>query len=146
MTPEQIDLVQGSFSKVAPISDVAAKLFYGRLFEIAPEVKPLFSGDMDEQGTKLMKTLAYVIGGLKDLPSILPAAQDLAARHVVYGVTPAMYQPVGEALLWTLEQGLEDAFTPDVKAAWVEAYTLLSTAMVESAYEKTDLDAGGAVA
>ncbi|MEM1274982.1 MAG: globin family protein [Pseudomonadota bacterium] len=145
MTPDQIDLVQKSFGKVVPISKTAAELFYGRLFEIAPEVRPLFPRDMEEQGAKLMKTLGYVIGGLRDLPSILPAAQDLAGRHVAYGVTPAMYQPVGEALLWTLEQGLEDAFTPDVKAAWTEAYVLLSTAMIESGYERTSSE-GAAVA
>lgn len=146
MTPEQVQLVKQSFSKVAPISTVAAELFYDRLFEIAPEVKPLFKGDMTEQGAKLMQTLGYVVAGLHDLPSILPAAKDLAARHVAFGVTPAMYQPVGEALIWTLEQGLGDEFTDDLKTAWTEAYTLLSTAMVESAYARSDLDSEGAAA
>lgn len=135
MTPSQIDLVQQSFSKVAPIADTAAALFYGRLFEIAPEVKPLFRGDMAAQGKKLMATLAVVVGGLKDLPAILPAAEALARRHVDYGVTDAHYAPVGAALLWTLEQGLGDAFTPDVKDAWAEAYGLLSAVMIRAADE-----------
>ena len=146
MTPEQVQLVKDSFSKVAPISAAAAGLFYDRLFEIAPEVKVLFKGDMDEQGAKLMKTLGYVVGGLHDLPSIVPAAKDLAARHVAYGVTPAMYQPVGEALIWTLEKGLGGGFTDEVKAAWTEAYVLLSTTMVDSAYPRSDLDSEGAAA
>ena len=138
MTPDQITLVQDSFAKVVPIKGVAAELFYKRLFEIAPEVKPLFKGDMTEQGSKLMATLLLVVNGLRDLEALLPVAKDLAARHVAYGVTPSHYQPVGEALLWTLEQGLEDAWTAEVAEAWTTAYTLLSTAMVESAYPRSE--------
>ncbi len=133
MTPSQIDLVQESFRKVAPIADTAAELFYGRLFEIAPQVKPLFRGDMKQQGKKLMGTLAVVVGGLRDLPSILPAAQSLARRHVDYGVKAEHYPPVRAALLWTLEQGLGADFTPEVEAAWSDAYGLLSSVMIEAA-------------
>lgn len=133
MTPDQITLIQSSFRKVAPIADQAAALFYDRLFEIAPEVKPLFRGDMAAQGKKLMGTLAVVVQGLDDLESIVPAAETLARRHVGYGVTPAHYRPVGEALLWTLEQGLGDDFTPETRAAWAGAYALLSTVMITAA-------------
>jgi hemoglobin-like flavoprotein len=104
MTPEQISAIQESFAKVAPISEQAAALFYGRLFEIAPQVKPLFRGDMMEQGRKLMGTLAVVVNGLSNLPAILPAASALAKKHVTYGVKAEHYTPVGEALLWTLER------------------------------------------
>src|ERR1700754_5020937 len=104
MSPAQFTSIQDSFTKVAPISDQAAALFYGRLFEIAPEVKPLFKGDMAEQGRKLMAKLAVVVNGLTNLDSILPAASALARRHVGYGVKPGHYAPVGEALLWTLER------------------------------------------
>lgn len=134
MNTDQITLVQDSFAKVAPIADTAAKRFYGRLFDIAPEVKPLFKGDMSEQGKKLMGTLAFAVNGLSDLDAIVPAVQDLARRHVEYGVMAQHYTPVGEALIWTLEQGLGDAFTTDVKAAWGEAYAVLSGAMIETAY------------
>ncbi|MFG1339830.1 globin family protein [Xanthobacter autotrophicus] len=133
MTPTQIDLVQASFAKVAPIADTAAGLFYGRLFEIAPEVKPLFKGDMTTQGQKLMATLGVVVAGLKDLPRIVPAAQNLARKHVGYGVKPEHYAPVGAALLWTLEQGLGEDFTPEVKTAWADAYGLLSSVMIAAA-------------
>ena len=134
MTPQQVELVQSSFAKVVPIADAAAALFYGRLFEIAPRVKPLFEHDMAEQGRKLMTTLGVVVNGLKDLEAILPAARALAVRHVAYGVRAADYAPVGEALLWTLEKGLGDAFTPDVAAAWTEAYGALSGVMIAAAY------------
>jgi hemoglobin-like flavoprotein len=104
MTPQQVSLVKESFAKVAPISEKAAALFYGRLFEIAPQVRPLFRGDMAEQGRKLMAVLATVVNGLSNLEAILPAASALAKRHVAYGVKVEHYGPVGAALLWTLEQ------------------------------------------
>src|SRR5271170_1905482 len=105
MTPDQVKAIQQSFTKVAPISEQAAALFYGRLFELEPAVKPLFRGDMKEQGRKLMATLAVVVNGLSNLDAVLPAASALAKRHVEYGVTAAHYAPVGAALLWTLERG-----------------------------------------
>jgi hemoglobin-like flavoprotein len=136
MTPIQIDLVQSSFAKVAPISDAAAALFYGRLFEIAPELKPLFHGDMAEQGRKLMMTLGVVVNGLKNLDAILPTAKALAIRHVGYGVKAADYGPVGEALIWTLEKGLGPDFTAEVKNAWLAAYGALSGVMIAEAYRE----------
>ena len=134
MTPDQVKAIQESFKKVAPISEQAAALFYGRLFEIAPGVKPLFRGDMTEQGRKLMATLGVVVNGLSNLEAILPAASALAKRHVGYGVKAADYTPVGAALLWTLERGLGDAWTPDLAAAWGAAYTVLSGYMIGEAY------------
>jgi len=134
MTPEQVKLVQASFAKVAPISDKAAELFYGRLFEIAPQVRAMFPEDMSEQRKKLMATLAIVVNGLSNLDAILPAASALAKRHVSYGAEPAHYPVVGEALLWTLEKGLGDAWTPPVAAAWTQAYTTLSSFMISEAY------------
>lgn len=134
MTPAQINAVQGSFSQVAPIADTAAEIFYARLFEIAPEVKPLFKGDMKEQGAKLMATLGAVVNGLNNLDQIVPVAQELAVKHVDYGVTAEHYQPVGEALIFTLEKGLGDGFTEEVKDGWVTAYTTLSSVMIDSAY------------
>lgn len=128
----EIVLIQDSFGKVAPIADQAAALFYSRLFEIAPEVRPLFRADITEQGKKLMATLAVVVNGLRDLGAIVPVAQDLARRHVGYGVEAAHYEPVGAALIWTLEQGLGEAFTTDTQAAWVKAYGVLSSVMIEA--------------
>lgn len=135
MNTEQIDLVRSSFAKVVPIRDAAAGLFYGRLFEIAPQVKPLFKGDMSEQGRKLMATLAVVVDGLADLAAIMPAVEALAVKHVEYGVRPEHYALVGEAFLWTLEQGLGADFTPETRTAWATAYATLSDAMIAAAYQ-----------
>jgi hemoglobin-like flavoprotein len=134
MTPDEVKLVQQSFSKVAPISDQAAILFYDRLFEVAPQVRSMFPDDMTEQRKKLMMMLAAVVGGLGDLPSILPAASALAKRHVAYGAKAEHYPVVGSALLWTLEKGLGEAWTPDVAAAWTTAYGTLSGYMISQAY------------
>jgi hemoglobin-like flavoprotein len=136
MTPDQIKLVQDSFAKVGPISDKAAELFYGRLFEIAPQVRTMFPDDMTEQRKKLMATLAIVVQGLNNLDTILPAAGALAKRHVSYGAEAAHYPVVGQALLWTLEQGLGPSWTPDVAMAWTGAYATLSAFMISEAYEK----------
>ena len=138
MTPDQIKAIQDSFAKVAPISQQAAGMFYGRLFEIAPSVKPLFRGDMTEQGRKLMATLAVVVNGLTNLETILPAASALAKRHVGYGVKPIHYPIVGEALLWTLERGLGADWTPELAEAWADAYGVLSDYMIGEAYGRSE--------
>ena len=137
MTPDQIKAVQESFAKVAPISEQAAALFYGRLFEIAPSVAPLFRGDLQEQGRKLMATLAVVVNGLSNLETILPSTSALAKRHVGYGVTAGDYAPVGEALLWTLERGLGARWTTELAAAWAAAYGVLSAFMIGEAYGRS---------
>jgi hemoglobin-like flavoprotein len=134
MTPEQAKLVQQSFSRIVPIADKAAVIFYDRLFEIAPQVRSLFPSDMEEQRGKLMATLTAVVGGLTNLPSILPAASALARRHVSYGARAEHYPVVGAALLWTLEKGLGEGWTPDVADAWKAAYATLSGFMISEAY------------
>jgi hemoglobin-like flavoprotein len=134
MMPDQIKLVQQSFAKVAPISEAAAVIFYDRLFEIAPSVKSMFPADLTEQRKKLMATLAVVVNGLGNLESVLPAASALAKRHVSYGAKAQHYPVVGAALLWTLEKGLGDAWTPAVADAWTAAYGTLSGFMISEAY------------
>ena len=137
MNPTQIKLVQDSFAKVAPISEQAAVMFYDRLFEVAPSVKAMFPIDMTEQRKKLMATLAVVVNGLSNLEAVLPAASALAKRHVSYGAKPEHYPVVGGALLWTLEKGLGEAWTPEVADAWTAAYGTLSGYMVSEAYGGT---------
>ena len=129
MTPQQVQLVKQSFAKVAPIADQAADLFYGRLFEIAPQVRPLFKGDIKAQGQKLMSTIAVAVASLDKLPELVPVVQDLGRRHVGYGVKDEHYDLVGQALLWTLAKGLGPDFTPEVKEAWTIVYTILADTM-----------------
>ena len=131
---QQIALVQQSFSKVAPISEAASVLFYDRLFEVAPSVRAMFPEDMTEQRKKLMGMLAAVVSGLSNLETILPAASALAKRHVAYGAKAEHYPVVGATLLWTLEKGLGEAWTPELATAWTDAYGVLSGYMISEAY------------
>ncbi|MBX9811820.1 MAG: hemin receptor [Burkholderiales bacterium] len=133
MTPQQIMLVKDSWKKVMPISDTAAELFYGKLFALDPSVKSLFKGDMKEQGRKLMSMITVAVNALDRLDTIVPAVQELGRRHTGYGVKDAHYDTVAAALLWTLGQGLGEAFTGDVKQAWVDAYTVLASTMKQAA-------------
>jgi len=145
MTPEQIALVQETFKAVVPIKDTAADLFYGRLFEDDPSLEALFPADLTEQKQKLMATIATAVGGLDNLEDIVPVVQDLGIRHIAYGVKPEHYDTVGGALLWTLEQGLGEAFTPEVKAAWTEVYTVLATTMKDAAAAQPEPDGSGTI-
>jgi hemoglobin-like flavoprotein len=129
MTPEQVKLVKDSFRKVLPIAGVAADLFYDRLFEIAPEVRPLFSNDLVAQKKKLIAMLAIAVTSLHEIDKIAPAVEELGKRHVAYGVNAKHFEPVGAALLWTLEEVLGSDFTPPVKTAWTEAYVTLAGVM-----------------
>ena len=133
MTSRQKDLVQQTFAMVAPIADAAAAIFYARLFELDPSIKPLFKIDIEEQGRKLMQVLAVAVRGLDDLPTLVPVVQALGARHAGYGVKDEHYGTVASALLYALEKGLGDKFTPEVKDAWVEVYTILANTMKDAA-------------
>ncbi len=134
MTPKEKTLVQNSFKLVVPIAYKAAALFYKKLFELDPAYESLFTGDMEQQGAKLMQTLVFSVTNLDNLETLVPAVEDLAIRHVEYGVKANDYPVVGEALLWMLQEGIGDAFTDDVKDAWTTMYTLLSDIMIAAAY------------
>ena len=138
MTPVQVELVQSSWTKVVPIADTAAKLFYDKLFELNPNLKFLFSGDMVQQGEKLMKTIGTAVASLSNLEAILPVVKELGSKHTYYGVVDEDYATVGEALIWTLKTGLGDAFTKDVEEAWVLTYTTLADIMKEAAKGVTE--------
>ncbi len=131
----QVKLVQTSFAQVAPIAATAADLFYGRLFEIAPDVRAMFPDDLSGQKKKLMAMLGTAVAGLSHLETLVPAVQALGRRHAGYGVTADQYVPVGAALLWTLQQGLGEAFTADVKDAWAAAYRTLMQTMIDAPRE-----------
>src|ERR687885_2811654 len=132
MTPQQTSLVQESFALVVPIADTAAELFYGCLFELDPSLRRLFHGDMREQGRRLMQMLTVAVRGLDRLEAIVPAVRALGRRHAAYGVTDEHFDTVGDALLWTLKQGLGPAYTPDVADAWASVYAVLATTMKDA--------------
>ena len=136
MDQKTIALVQESWAKVLLIAPQAAALFYQNLFTADPALKPLFKGDMTEQGKKLMQMIDAAVGKLTDIETLVPILQGLAVRHDGYGVNPAHYQTVGGALLLTLEQGLGTAFIPEVKQAWTEVYGVMSDVMIAASAVK----------
>ena len=133
LNAEKIALCRDSWSKVEPIADDAAALFYSNLFEADPALKPLFKGDLTEQGKKLMQMITAAVNLLDKLDELVPVVEKLALRHVGYGVKDEHYATVGAALIKTLGQGLGDAFTDEVKAAWLTAYGVLSSTMIAAA-------------
>jgi hemoglobin-like flavoprotein len=141
MDHKKIELVQASWKKVLTVGDAAAQLFYTRLFTLDPSLRPMFKGEMGEQGRKLMGMISVAVNGLSRIETLVPAIEALGRRHVGYGVRDRHYLTVGEALLWTLEQGLGKDFTPETKQAWIEAYGLLATTMQNGAKAETQAKA-----
>lgn len=138
MTPRQQNLIKESFGMVAPIADQAATIFYDRLFELDPSLRRLFAHtDMAAQRRNLMQTLAVVVKSIDKLETIVPAVRALGARHAGYGVTPAMFGTVGQALIDTLAVGLGDAFTTECRNAWIDAYYILANVMIEAMNQET---------
>jgi len=135
ITPQQKELVQKTWVMVVPIADTAAELFYGRLFELEPEYRAMFKNDMTEQGKKLMKTINIAVEALDDVEPLIPVLKQMGADHAGYGVKDRDYNVVGAALLWTLEKGLGDAFTDEVKNAWGAVYEVLASVMKSGAAE-----------
>lgn len=138
MTKRQTELVQSSFQLVQPILEQAAMMFYDRLFELDPSLRTLFRTSRDEQGRKLAQTLAIVVASIDRPESICGAVDALGRRHVGYHVRDEHYTTVGAALLWTLEQGLGDAFTPEVRDAWSAVYGWLAYRMQSAAAQHTE--------
>ena len=134
MTTQQIQHVKSTWAMVATLdAEVVGGLFYNRLFEIAPQIRPMFRAPIPEQSKKLLTMIGYVINKLDKLEDIIDEVAKLAQRHVQYGVEPAHYAIVADALLWTLEKGLGEHWTTEVKEAWVLCYTTLAQAMIAAA-------------
>lgn len=129
ITDTQKRLVQQSFKLVEPIADQAADIFYTKLFEYDPALRPLFKTDLKTQGKKLMQTLKVAVESLNDLDGLIPVLEQLAKRHVKYGVKPEDYTPVGNALLYTLKVGLGERWTPELRQAWVDTFRTVATVM-----------------
>jgi hemoglobin-like flavoprotein len=129
MTSEQIQLIRESFSKIQPVVEEAAVLFYARLFELDPSLRPLFHTDIREQGHKLMQVIGFAVDGLDRPEELAPALHELGARHVHYGVKESDYDTVGEALLWTVRKALKSDYTAQMNEAWAAVLYVLSESM-----------------
>ncbi|MEC9369611.1 MAG: globin family protein [Pseudomonadota bacterium] len=129
LTRRQKQLVRESFATLSPASDLLAEAFYRRLFEIAPQVRPMFTDSEAEQRRKLITALRLAVAGLDRIGEIAPTLRLLGVRHRDYGVAPLHYGYVAEALLWTLSNCLGDRFDSETRDAWVAVYTLMAEIM-----------------
>jgi len=133
MHPEARELVVATWRQIEPASEAGAALFYERLFTLDPELRPLFDeADMGAQRRMLAQALGMAVRAADDLDAIRPALEALGRRHAGYGVEASHYDTVGAALLWTLEQGLGEAWTDAARAAWAELYAAVATVMREA--------------
>lgn len=133
MNAHHASLIRRSFDQIAPVAEQAAALFYRTLFEQAPELRPLFRGDLDSQGRRLMEMIGAAVRLLEHPQSLLPVLAQLGARHAGYGVRPGDYRKVGQALMTTLSQALGDDFDEPTREAWGAMYALVSTTMIAAA-------------
>jgi len=138
MTLEQIALVKKTwkiFREIDPF--LIGDVFYSKLFIDVPYVKHLFKIPRQEQSKKLIEMLSAIIGRLDRLDELTADIRQLALRHVEYGVKAEDYKAVGNALIWTLQQGLGSDWTAEVEQAWISCYKILSETMINAAgYEK----------
>src|SRR4028118_1702699 len=133
-----VELLEQSFEKIKPRADEFAASFYERLFTAHPELKPLFAKtDMEKQQRKLISALVLVVENLRSPEALGPVLNALGGRHIGYGVIPKYYRPVGEALLMTFEEYLQEDWTPEVKLGWTDAYRAITALMLKGAGVET---------
>ncbi|MDX2078497.1 MAG: globin domain-containing protein [bacterium] len=133
LNPNQIMIVQETYLTFASNAQRTGKLFYDRLFEIDPTLKPLFKGDIDAQSIKLMQMVGTAVNALRKPSLLTNAVSELGKRHVNYGVKAEHYATVGEALIFAIKSQLKDGFTNDVEAAWRAVYGELARISIEAA-------------
>jgi hemoglobin-like flavoprotein len=130
MRPEQVELIRGSFDAIWPFRRKFAGLFYNRFFELAPDTKVLFSGDLDRQHLKLMDMVAAIVGALDQREMFQSLIRYSAHQHARLGVKSSHFVAFGEALIWSLQQQFGPAFTPEVREAWTALYASVKNEMM----------------
>jgi len=134
ISPLHKHLIQRSFGTIAVQADFVGQMFYARLFALDPNVRPMFKHDMSEQVQKLMRMLATFVSYLDEGDKLTPIIEELAARHVDYGVQPQHYATVREALLWAFGEALGAKATPEVMRAWAALYNYVAEVAIRHAY------------
>jgi nitric oxide dioxygenase len=133
LSPREKRLVRESFESVREYSDAVVLLFYGRLFELAPEVRSLFKIEIREQARKLLDMLTAMVDSLDRFEELRPQLAELGRRHIAYHVEPAHYQVLVTALMWAFGQALGMEFSRETKTAWERLLTAVCAAMLEGA-------------
>lgn len=132
LTPEIQQQLKDSFTLAAPHAEQLAATFYDRLFTLAPEVRPMFKGDMKLQQQKLIDMLAWIVTHVNEPELLRGALAEAGRRHAEYGAKPDHFAPVGSALMYCLSATLGDRLTPEAEEAWIEAYAYFAREMEEA--------------
>jgi len=130
LTPARIALIRQTFHDLAAEKQTASQRFYELLFEIAPELRGLFRGDMENQGMRFMSTLGTILDDIDNPETLRPHVERLAKGHAAVGVKPADFVPMGEALVRTMDETLGDRFPAGARTAWQEAYDFIARQMI----------------
>ena len=141
MNPAAQTLIRTSFAQLEPRAGIVSLLFYQRLFNLAPGVRSLFTGDIETQGVKLMAMLRTVIDSLDAPGDIVPLLHEMGRRHAGYGVQDSQYDLVGQALLETFADVLGGEFSSDAREAWAAAYHWIAGCMKAGAAASPSLPA-----
>ncbi len=136
MTQEQINLVEDSWDFIILNTSEAGKIFYTKLFELDPFLQSLFKEDIESQSRKLVSMITFVVHKLNNLDEVINDVIALGKRHAGYKVKKEYYGTVAAALLWTLEQALQERWNEEMKGAWVAVYTILSETMIKAMQER----------
>jgi hemoglobin-like flavoprotein len=135
LTPEQKLLVRSSFEVLAPDAEILTARFYGRLFELDPSLRSMFTISIRQQGHKFIEMLRCVMQSIDQLDEVVAVVWQSGKRHGGYGVQEAHYDTVRQALLWAIAQQLKERYTPAVEAAWKEVYNVMAATMKQAAAE-----------
>jgi hemoglobin-like flavoprotein len=133
LTREERQLIENSFEALKDVAQPMVMLFYGRLFELDPTLRPMFKGEMKEQAAKLVATLQVVVDSLDGLEALLPKVRELGKHHADLGVLPQHYELVETSLLWAITRALEGGCSPSTRAAWQSLLRKVSQEMIAGA-------------
>jgi len=138
MTPEQKELVRASFDSLLPVAQSTAELFYSRLFETNPSLRPMFMSDMRGQARKFISMVRVVVTHMDQIDQVTPAVEAMGRRHSGYGVENRHYEAFGKALTWAMEETLGPAFDAQTRDAWMALYASLADSMKRAAAETNE--------
>ena len=149
LTKRQIELVQRTYRKLAPIEKTFGELFFTRLFALDPDFETILRKEVgapspenwQTHGSNLLGVIGTMVSNLEQIDKLAPAVAAVGRVHFGNALGLADFDLVGQALLWTLARGLEDDFTDEAKLAWLDAYSLLAASMAHAVRRSIDLPA-----
>ncbi|MEI7026359.1 NO-inducible flavohemoprotein [Paenibacillus sp. y28] len=149
LTPSTIAIIQSTVPVLEVHGTTITKRFYELLFSCHPELLNLFNHANQKQGrqqTALANVVYAAANNIENLPALLPAVRQIAHKHRSLGVKAEHYPIVGQNLLQAIQDVLGDAATPEILAAWREAYGVIADVFISvenEMYEQAAQQPGG---